>query len=225
MAKIIRLSLVLLLITAITGIILGAVYTVTLEPIRKVKEREKMEALAATLPGAKEFKTLPVKGDAGIILEINEGSAAGAVVGYNFTVTPKGYAGPIEMVVGEAKDGRLMDIKILKHAETPGLGAKATEPLFSGQFKNKSVPKIEVSKTPPASTSEIQAISGATITSRAVAAGVNTALDYWKGNFSGGAAQTASAVSEPSAPADNSAAADAVSSASKKDDKDEEDKD
>lgn len=57
MAKIIRLSLVLLLITAITGIILGAVYTVTLEPIRKVvKEREKMEALAATLPGAKEFK-------------------------------------------------------------------------------------------------------------------------------------------------------------------------
>ena len=224
MAKIIRLSLVLLLITAITGIILGAVYTVTLEPIRKVKELEKMEALAATLPGAKEFKTLPVKGDAGIILEINEGSAAGAVVGYNFTVTPKGYAGPIEMVVGVAKDGRLMDIKILKHAETPGLGAKATEPLFSGQFKNKSVPKIAVSKTPPASTSEIQAISGATLTSRAVAAGVNTALDYWKANFSGGAA-TASAVSEPSAPADNSAAADAVSSASKKDDKDEEDKD
>ena len=64
MAKIIRLSLVLLLITAVTGIILGAVYTMTLEPIRAAKEREKMEALAATLPGAKEFKSIEVKTEA-----------------------------------------------------------------------------------------------------------------------------------------------------------------
>ncbi len=217
MSKIIRLSLVLLLITAVTGVILGAVYTMTLEPIRKVKEREKMEALAATLPGAKEFKTLPLNGNPGIITEINEGSNGAEVVGYNFTVTPKGYAGPIELVVGVAKDGRVMDIKILKHGETPGLGAKAAEPLFAGQFKNKAVPRIEVSKTPPASDAEIQAISGATITSRAVASGVNTALDYWKANFADGASPAA-----VSAPAMQDAP-DAVSSASKNEEDKEDD--
>lgn len=218
MAKIIRLSLVLLLITAVTGIILGAVYTMTLEPIRAAKEREKMEALAATLPGAKEFKSIEVK-DGGIIKEINEGSDGAALVGYNFTVEPKGYAGPIELVVGIAKDGKVMDIKILKHGETPGLGAKATEPKFSDQFKNKAVSKIEVSKNPPANDSEIQAISGATITSRAVASGVNAALDYWKAKLSGGSA--AAEVSAPAAAEEK--APDAVSPASKDNEKDKED--
>ncbi len=230
MAKIIRLSLVLLLITAVTGIILGAVYTVTLEPIRAAKEREKMEALAATLPGAKEFKNIEVK-DGGIIKEINEGSDGGALLGYNFTVEPKGYAGPIELVVGIAKDGKVMDIKILKHGETPGLGAKSTEPKFSDQFKNKAVSKIEVSKNPPANDSEIQAISGATITSRAVASGVNAALDYWKAKLSGGAALSEStdsgavcgSSSDAAGCTDPSQCADAMSSASKDDKKDKED--
>jgi electron transport complex protein RnfG len=179
-SKIVRLGIVLFVITAVTGLILGGVYTMTLEPIRAAKEREKMEALSATLPGATDFKKIEVKGAPGIIKEVNEGTADGKVIGYNITVTPKGYSGPIEMVVGISSDGRLMDIRILAHNETPGLGAKAPGPAFSGQFKNKKADALKVTKTAPASDNEIQAISGATITSTAVVTGVNAALDYWK---------------------------------------------
>ena len=125
MGKIIKLGLVLFVITAVTGLILGAVHTITLEPIREAQAREKNEALAATLPGATEFKKLQPSENAGIIKEIYEGSSGGKTVGYNFTVTPKGYGGPIELIVGISNEGRVMDIKILSHSETPGLGAKA----------------------------------------------------------------------------------------------------
>ncbi len=186
MAKIIKLSFILLIITLVTGILLGGVYTMTLEPIRVAKESAKMEALAATLPGAADFKTIDIKGDPGIIKEINEGSANGELIGYNFTVTPKGYAGPVELVVGIKRDGQLMGIKVLNHKETPGLGAKSAEPAFSGQFKDKKVDELTVTKTAPSKENEIQAISGATITSRAVASGVNAALKYWKINYKDG---------------------------------------
>ena len=201
MAKIIKLSFILLIITLVTGILLGGVYTMTLEPIRVAKESAKMEALAATLPGAADFKTIDIKGDPGIIKEINEGSANGELIGYNFTVTPKGYAGPVEVVVGINRDGQLMGIKVLNHKETPGLGAKSTEPAFSGQFKDKKADELTVTKTSPSNDNEIQAISGATITSRAVASGVNAALKYWKINYKDGgpAIQTAPVTLKPEA--------------------------
>ena len=189
MGKIIKLGFVLLVITAVTGLILGAVHTITLEPIRIAEAREKNEALAATLPGATEFKEMPLPEDHGIVTEIYEGSDGSNTVGYNFTVTPKGYGGLITIIVGIASDGRVMDIKILGHNETPGLGAKAVELPFSGQFTKKAVDKFVVTKLPPVETAEIQAISGATITSTAVVDGVNTAINCWKENFAGKTAE------------------------------------
>ena len=183
MPKIVKYGLILFAITAATGLILGGVYTMTLEPIRLVQEQEKNEALASTLPGATEFKAVEIKDGNPMITEIYEGSANGEVKGYNFTVTPKGYAGLITTVVGINNEGRVMDIKILSHSETPGLGAKAVEPAFAGQFKEKLAPQLSVTKTPPESDDQIQAISGATITSSAVISGVNTALEYWRANF------------------------------------------
>lgn len=185
MAKILKLGAVLFIITAVTGLVLGGIYTMTLEPIRAAKEKEKMAALAQTLPGASDFDEVECPGDNGPVKEVNKGSADGKAVGYNITVTPKGYGGLIEMVVGIDNEGRLMDIKILSHTETPGLGAKAADPAFSGQFHEKKVNEIVVTTNPPAADNEIQAISGATITSKAVASGVNTALDYWAKNLKG----------------------------------------
>ena len=175
MAKILRLGAVLFIITAVTGLILGGVYTMTLEPIRSAKEKEKMAALAETLPEASDFEGMDSPLDHSIIKEVNKGSANGETVGYNITVTPKGYGGLIEMVVGIDDEGKLIDIKILSHTETPGLGAKAADPAFSDQFEQKNVDMEN----------EIQAISGATITSSAVANGVNTALEYWAKNLKG----------------------------------------
>ncbi len=185
MAKILKLAAVLFVITAITGLVLGGVYTMTLEPIKVAKEKEKMEALAQTLPEASDFEGIECRQGQSVIKEVNRGSANGKTVGYNITVTPKGYGGLIEMVVGISDDGTLTDIKILSHTETPGLGAKAADPAFSGQFHEKDVEKIRVTTTTPAADNEIQAISGATITSEAVAAGVNAALEYWAKNLKG----------------------------------------
>ncbi len=190
MPKIAKYGVILFVITAVTGLILGGVYTKTLEPIQIAKAKEKNEALASTLPGASEFKPVEITGDAGIITEIYEGSEGGEVRGYNFTVTPKGYGGLITLVVGIGNDGRVMDIKILSHSETPGLGAKSVEPAFAGQFKEKAAEALSVTKTPPDEESQIQAISGATITSTAVVTGVNTAIKYWRENLAEESART-----------------------------------
>ncbi|MDO4987723.1 MAG: RnfABCDGE type electron transport complex subunit G [Synergistes sp.] len=189
MGKIIKLGVVLLLITAVTGLILGFVYTKTLEPIKAAKEQEKNEAFTATLPGAETFGQIKLKGDSGIITEIYEGKSGGNVVGYNFTVTPKGYGGILQMIVGISNEGKVKNIKILSHSETPGLGAKAADEAFSGQYKDKPADALSVTKTPPTADTEIQAISGATITSTAVTNGVNEAVAYWKANLSSAAAQ------------------------------------
>jgi len=187
-AKIIKLSIILFVITLVTGMILGGVYTMTFEPIQTAKQNEKMQALSATLPGATDFKPVTIKGNPGIIKEINEGSANGKLIGYNFTVTPKGYGGPVEIVAGISKEGRLMDIKILSHKETPGLGAKARDLPFAGQFRNKKAEELTVTKTAVSNENEIQAISGATITSKAVVTGINSAIAYWKQNLRAGGA-------------------------------------
>lgn len=188
MAKIIRLGLVLFIITAVTGLILGGVHTVTLEPIHEAEMREKNEALASTLPGAKDFKQLELKGDAGIVKEAYEGTADGKLVGYNFTVMPKGYGGLITLVVGMKPDCQVTAIKILAHSETPGLGAKAVDDAFTKQFKFKKVEELFVTKTPAEAENQIQAISGATITSRAVVSGVNASMKYLKQNILGSGA-------------------------------------
>ena len=88
-------------------------------------------------------------------------------------------------MAGSDDEGTLIDIKILSHTETPGLGAKAADPAFSDQFEQKNVDRVVITKTTPAEENEIQAISGATITSSAVANGVNTALEYWAKNLKG----------------------------------------
>lgn len=179
MGKILKLGLVLFIITAVTGMILGAVYTVTLEPIRIAKEREKVKAMAETLPGATVFESVDKEGGSELIKDISKGMNGGDLIGWNYTVMPKGYGGLLEIMVGVSKEGRLMAIKILNHSETPGLGAKAAAEQFLVQFREKAVNKLAVTKTGAASESEIQAISGATITSSAVALGVNAALAYF----------------------------------------------
>lgn len=188
--KIVSLGLILFTITAITGLLLGFVHGITAGPIQKTQERLKTEALAGALPEADSFSPLEiVPGSNEMIREVQEGKNGDEWVGNCISVTTKGYAGPIEIVVGITSAGELRAIRILNQSETPGLGAKAPLPPFSGQFDNKKVEKMTVVKSPPAAPDQIQAISGATITSEAVTTGVNAALGYWNKNLAGGASQ------------------------------------
>lgn len=186
-AKILKLGLILFTVTAITGLILGVVYEITAGPIQLTQERLKNEALAGALPGADSFEVMPLaEGAPPLLTEVQRAKKGADDAGYCITVVPKGYAGPIEVVVGVTNDGALRAIRILSQSETPGLGAKAPAPAFSGQFENKSAERLTVVKTPPSAPDQIQAISGATITSDAVTSGVNAALEYWKTNLRGG---------------------------------------
>ncbi|QGU95805.1 RnfABCDGE type electron transport complex subunit G [Clostridium bovifaecis] len=186
--EIFSLGLRLLIITAIAGLVLGFAHKITLEPIAKQQKMENDAAMKEVLPIAESFNlkeiTLP---DGSIVKEVNEGKKGSDVTGYAIKVAPKGYAGLIDMMVGISNEGKVEGIKILTHSETPGLGANAPNPEFSGQYKGKPIAQpLQVVKTAPSGDNQIQAITGATITSNAVTKGVNDAIDFYNKELKGG---------------------------------------
>lgn len=96
------------------------------------------------------------------------------VKGQAVVASPRGYSGPIEMMVGIDKEGKVTGVKILNHRETPGLGANIVKSRFLNQFIGKSL------KDPIEPKKDIDAITGATISSRAVCSGVREALNKVK---------------------------------------------
>ncbi len=101
------------------------------------------------------------------------------VIGYVVNVTNhKAYSGDISYTIGVKTDGTLNDFEILSISETAGLGMKAKEDKFKSQFHNVKVDQFTVTKQKAGSESEIEAISGATITSKAVTNGVNAGISY-----------------------------------------------
>jgi electron transport complex protein RnfG len=186
MKKIVKLGIVLFAVTAITGMILGVVNEITREPIMRTQARLREEALAMALPEADEFSDIQLaEGADPMVQGVEEGKKGGAHVGYCVSVASSGYGGPIGIVVGITENGGLRAIRILSQTETPGLGAKAALPAFFEQFSDKDGSKLSVVKGSAAAPDQIEAISGATITSEAVTLGVNTALAYWQDNLRG----------------------------------------
>ena len=112
----------------------------------------------------------------------------GNVLGYVITVTAKdGSQGNITFSVGIKNDGTVNGYSITSMSETPGLGDKAKTEDFSKQYKNKNVDSFNVVKQAPSADNEIEAISGATITSKAMTNGVNACITYFQNELEGGA--------------------------------------
>ena len=107
--------------------------------------------------------------------------AEGNALGYVITVTAKdGSQGSITFSVGIQNDGTVNGYSITDISETPGLGMKAEEEDFYSQFQNKKVDNFTVVKNTPSSDDEIEAITGSTITSKAMANGCNAAICYFQ---------------------------------------------
>ena len=103
--------------------------------------------------------------------------ASGNELGYAFTVTTsEGYGGDIQFAMGIQDDGTLNGISILSIGETAGLGMRANTDAFKDQFKDKKVDKFEYTKTGATADDQIDALSGATITTNAMTNGVNAGL-------------------------------------------------
>ncbi|MDI6703386.1 MAG: RnfABCDGE type electron transport complex subunit G [bacterium] len=172
-----RMVLVLTLVCLISAISLVVVDSITREPIRIQEKLFRLKAVKAVLPGYDNDPDEDKKNIAGVDFYI--GKKGAEIVGFAFEVREKeGYGGTISVMLGVTPKGEITGIEIIDHKETPGLGAKITEyELFRRQFENKSLlnSKIKVIKD----RGDIEAITGATISSRAVCKAVSKGLELF----------------------------------------------
>lgn len=189
MKKIIKDALVLTAITLIAGLALATVYQITKEPIARAEAAAELEAYEGVFPGAAFEKTevhpfdpteAQVADGEGVTVEgVAVARVAGETVGYALKVTsPNGYGGDIAVAVGVTTGGALSGISIISQGETAGLGAKCADAAFTGQFKGIAADRVVFVKTGKQAPNEIDALSGATVTTRAVTAAVNAGLAY-----------------------------------------------
>ena len=164
----IKLSGILCVITLVAAMLLAGVNHITAPKIAAAEEKATAEAMKKILPTAESFEEMNDN--------VFKGLKDGKPVGFCINITTNGYGGAIEMMVAIDNNAQVCGIEILSHSETAGLGAKVTEPEFKNQFSKKN-PSLEVVKTKTESPDQITAITGATITSRAVASGVDEAFN------------------------------------------------
>jgi len=163
-----RLIIVLVVISAIVALGLGLIDMITAPQIALNEEKERQEAMEAVLP-ADSYEQVPYDGGEGSI--VNSVYRAGDD-GWVVQVSPNGFSGAVVTMVGVTNEGTVSGVSIVSHAETSGLGANATKASFRDQLIGKSG-VVTVKKDG----GEIDALTGATITSRAVASGVTAALE------------------------------------------------
>jgi electron transport complex protein RnfG len=182
MREIVKLGLILLIITAVAAAILGFTYDITKAPIEQQILQSNIEARKTVLPKAENFEELSIEQFKAYhtVLEVYKGTKDDETIGFTIKVNSNGYGGPIEVMVGIDRNGVVNGVSIGNHSETPGLGAKASNEAFKGQYSGKKADKeLIVIKSGVPKDNEIQAISGATITSKAVTSGVNTAIELF----------------------------------------------
>ena len=191
----------LAVIALIAGVALSGVYSVTKDTIDEQKAQAALEAYRAVIPGAESFEAIPAAEEvAGEVygtsfgrVYINEAveglDAAGNTVGYAVSVTSaEGYDGNITLSIGLSPEGTITSISFTELHETPGKGMLCDEPAFRDQFNGRTVPSFKLLKDGGATAeNEIDAVSGATVSSKAVVNAVNAALDFFANSVKGGA--------------------------------------
>ncbi len=191
-------TVIMVLIALVAGGILGFVYEVTKDPIAKMAFEEKQKANKKVFLSADHFEDLPLIDEtsytafkaaypnADITAVIKALGNDGSELGYVLEATShKGYGGDIVFAVGITNEGMLNGISIIDISETAGLGMRADE-VLTPQFANKEALHFEVVKTGAIEANQIDAISSATITSKAVTDGVNAAIEYFEMFLTGG---------------------------------------
>lgn len=180
MREIIKLGLILFIITAVAAVVLGLSNGITSEKIAEVEAAKSEAARKEVLSDAESFEAVELSGTSEEIIEAYKGLKGGEVVGFAIKTATSGYGGNVEVITGISSDGIIKAVKVVGHQETPGLGANSTSVEFQGQYSGKKVDnEITVVKTTPSNDNEIQAITGATITSNAVTKGVNLARELF----------------------------------------------
>ncbi len=196
----------LFLITLVSGLALSYVFEITKAPIAEQQESKRQKANQAVFTSASTFETdeelmslvastdlttLSSEYNGIAIDQINMAiDSQGELLGYNIMVTTtQSYKDYITLVVGYSMNGVIQGIEFTTITETAGLGMNAQKPDYLVQYLNKNVVKFAVTKTGATSEEQIDALSGATITSRAVTNAVNAGIGFIQQNakdFGGG---------------------------------------
>lgn len=163
-----KLILTLFAITAVAALLLSMVNAFTADPIAQRLDAKRQAAMEAVAPGATIFSQ--VKFDPSLVADMHAAYKGDVLLGYCVELNADGFTGPMDLLVGVSAAGKVTGVSILKHTETPGLGANADDPDFLDQFVGRSG-VIEAGR------GGVDAVSGATITSKAVAQGVSDALE------------------------------------------------
>ena len=181
-----KLGFILCIITAVAGLFLGVANELTKDVIAQNAKMSK-EDVAYILPGATTIADFEFdKESEEFITEAYEISSDSEVIGHAIKAVSKGYGGEIDVLVGIKVDGSLGGVKVLSQAETPGLGAKIEEEKFTSQYKEKAISEgLKVVKGSKSKDNEVEAITGATISSNAVTKAVNDAINFYKASILG----------------------------------------
>ena len=193
MSKIIKDAIALTLITLVAGMALGAVHGITKEPIARQEVLAKEAAYKEVFADAESYETVEMTDElanqlrssldsegykAQSIDEVvdavdGSGNSLGSVI---TVITSEGYGGDIKFSMGIQADGTMNGISILSISETAGLGMRANTDEFKSQFVGKNTDQIVYTKNGASADNEIDALSGATVTTNAMTNGVNAGL-------------------------------------------------
>ena len=182
MRNIAVITIKLLVITIIAGLVLGVVNAMTKEPIAAQEAKAADEARKAAFSEASSFELIDIEipEKYAIIQNIyNALDENGKPLGVTAAVITKGFNAGLNLTVGIGADGTIKGVIVGSHEETPGLGAKAAEPAFQDQFKGKSYATALFAKKAADKENDIQAITGATITSKGVTDAVNITAKFY----------------------------------------------
>lgn len=176
----------LFLICLVAGGTLGLIFNLTKEPIKKVKEAKQKKAIEEVLPAFKYLDNKMIKSaleDKKLSFFLAYDADSNFVGAAVETFTDKGFGGMVTLMVGLLPDGTINKVSVLSHGETPGLGAKMTDPQFKDQFNGKNPASfiIKVKKDK----GDVDAITAATISSRAFCDAVNRAIITFENNKGG----------------------------------------
>jgi len=168
--EVLKPTITLFVICLITAILLAVTNQMTRDKIVQMNKQTEATSRQVVLPDATAFEDS--KDDTYAI-----GKSGSKIVGYVFTTKAKSYGGDLSVMTGISKEGKVAGVIILEISDTPGLGLNAQKESFRNQYK-QAVPskEFEVIKSGTAAAGQINAMTGATITSKAVTKCVNEAV-------------------------------------------------
>lgn len=182
--NILKPALALFAICLVATVLLALTNHVTAERIERIAQQAENTARSAVFPEAASFGESKSVGEHTYYEALD---ASGNVIGYTFSTAAKGYGGDVSVMTGVRKDGTVNAVEVLDVSnETPGLGQNAKKDSFRAQFSGKSG-EIGVSTASKSVSNGIDALTGATYTSRGVTEAVNLALKLYNQIPKGGA--------------------------------------